>query len=70
MTSKLKKRIGFHYSLTEIQPRTLILLKLNRFFKKCQTKSKTMKSLPTYLEHSLMILSYVDFIELHSYNFS
>ena len=41
MTEKVNEYTEFHYLLTEIQLRTLVLLELNIFPKKYSTKSKT-----------------------------
>ena len=41
MTEKVNEHTEFHYLLTEIQLRTLVLLELNIFPKKYSTKSKT-----------------------------
>ena len=66
MTKKAKEHIGFHYLLTEIQLYTLILLGLNKFFKKYQTKSEINQLLTIHLEYKIMILLCVDFIVLFS----
>ena len=61
---QVKKHIGFHYLLTQIQLCTLILLELSMFLKMYQTKSKINLSLTTYEEYNLIILLCVDFIVL------
>ena len=63
---QVKKDIGFHYLLTQIQLCTLILLELSIFLKMYQTKSKINLSLTTYEEYNLIILLCVDFIVLLS----
>ena len=63
---QVKKHIGFHYLLTQIQLCTLILLELSMFLKMYQTKSKINLSLTTYEEYNLIILLCVDFIVLLS----
>ena len=62
MTKKVKELIGFHYLLTEIQLYTLILLELNIFHKKYETKSKINQLLTIHLEYKIMILLCVNFI--------
>ena len=63
---QVKKHIGFHYLLTQIELCTLILLELSMFLKMYQTKSKINLSLTTYEEYNLIILLCVDFIVLLS----
>ena len=63
---KGKKHIGFYYWLTEIQLYSLILLELNIFLKKYETKSKTNQLLTIYLKYKMMTLLFVDFIILLS----
>ena len=63
---KGKKHIGFYYWLTEIQLYSLILLELNIFLKKYETKSKINQLLTIYLKYKMMTLLFVDFIILLS----
>ena len=68
MIKIVKEYIGFHYLLTKIQLYTLILLELNIFHKKYETKSEIKQLLTIYLEYKIMNLLCVDFIVSLSQN--
>ena len=62
MIETVKEHIGFHYLLTNIQLYTFVLLELNIFLKKYETKSEINQLLRIYLEYKTMNLLCVDFI--------
>ena len=58
----VKKQIGFHYLLIEIQLYTLIFLGLNKLLNNYQTKSEINPLLTMYLEYKIINLLCADSI--------